>query len=319
MLKKKSSKSRCACISLLAACLFFVPAVYAENSDGMPGSFTLGDTDKDYVYSPVKPCRIVDTRNAGGPIIGGTSRAFVVRGGFAEMVAQGGNPDGCFAPRGEPRAVHINIAVDKPLDNGYLTAWPTGTSMPKAAVLNYRPTYSDPISNAVTVVTGYGLGAAKDINIYAKRTTHVIIDVMGYYYDIDSVFIDEDFVTGWEDNPSADIQFLAPPAEVTLTRDGQKIHVVSHKALGAGTDPAAGLRLWICYQSGGLGLNTVGGGSYGMEVPANTRIPMGLSAIIEGLPPDTYQVGLCGTDDGDGNWTNNEYGYTSAFVFQDND
>jgi len=145
--------------------------------------FTLGDTDKDFVYTPVKPCRIFDTRKAGGSIGSGGTRAFYVYGDGGAMAGQGGNPAGCPAARGEPRAVHINIAVDDPIASGYLTVWPTGTARPTSAVLNYKPTYSDPISNAFTVITGFDIG--RDINVYAYKQTHVIADVMGYYYEVD--------------------------------------------------------------------------------------------------------------------------------------
>ena len=35
------------------------------------GPYNLGDTQADLVYTPVTPCRIIDTRRAGGPIGGG--------------------------------------------------------------------------------------------------------------------------------------------------------------------------------------------------------------------------------------------------------
>ena len=150
------------------------------SADSMADPFTLGDTDKDFVYTPVKPCRIIDTREAGGKIPSGDSRSFYVYGSVA---AQGGNSAGCPAPRGEPRAVHMNIVAVNSVASGWLTVWPTGTGMPLAGILNYYPGRTDPVSNAFTVQTGFGMG--RDINVYAHRTTHVVADVMGYYYDVD--------------------------------------------------------------------------------------------------------------------------------------
>jgi hypothetical protein len=40
------------------------------------GSLKLGSTTSDQVFIPITPCRVVDTRNVGGAIGGGTSRAF---------------------------------------------------------------------------------------------------------------------------------------------------------------------------------------------------------------------------------------------------
>jgi hypothetical protein len=38
----------------------------------------LGDTTQDYVFTPVTPCRIFDTRNAGGALAADTARDFYV-------------------------------------------------------------------------------------------------------------------------------------------------------------------------------------------------------------------------------------------------
>jgi hypothetical protein len=60
--------------------------------------------------------------------------------------------------------------------------WPYATTRPLAGVLNYSPTAkTDPISNAFTVKSSYNLGY--DISVYAYKQTHVVADVMGYYYD----------------------------------------------------------------------------------------------------------------------------------------
>jgi hypothetical protein len=153
------------------------------SADSMADPFSLGDHDKDFVYTPVKPCRIVDTREAGGKITSGSSRGFYVYGTGIQMSAQGGNSAGCSSPRGEPRAVHINIVAVNSVASGWLTVWPYGASKPLAGVLNYYPNRTDPVSNAFTVKTGYAM--ARDINVYAHKTTHVVADVMGYYYDVD--------------------------------------------------------------------------------------------------------------------------------------
>ena len=150
------------------------------SADSMADPFALGDSDNDFVYTAVKPCRIVDTRIAGGKISSGGSRGFYVYGSGSHMSPQGGNSAGCTSPKGEPRAVHINIVAVESADSGWLTVWPYGASKPLAGVLNYSPGKTDPISNAFTVKTGYAL--ARDISVYAHKTTHVVADVMGYYY-----------------------------------------------------------------------------------------------------------------------------------------
>ena len=63
----------------------------------------LGASGADLVYTPVTPCRIVDTRvaGAGGPLMPGVPRDFLVSG-TVNFAAQGARPGGAGFPR-EPR------------------------------------------------------------------------------------------------------------------------------------------------------------------------------------------------------------------------
>ena len=55
-----------------------------------------------------------------------------------------------------------------------------------------------------------------------------------------------------------------------------------------------------------------GNGLLGMQLPASTKVPMGLSKVLQ-LSPGQYTVGMCGT--GGAGWNNNDWGTTSALVF----
>lgn len=122
------------------------------------------------------------------------------------------------------------------------------------------------------------------------------------------------FGTGFGNNPTATTNFLGPTVTAVIT-SGQKIYVVSHRAMGS-TVGAASLDLFICYRVTGMSTvpTTIGGGSLDNSVPAGTRIPFGLSAVITGLAAGSYDVGLCRNDGGNGNWNSNEWGYTTAFI-----
>ena len=83
------------------------------------------------IYVPVNPCRLVDTRNAGGPIPANSTRNFLVSGNVS---GQGGDGS-CPAPRqGEPLAISAYvIAVPAPGSvNGVLTAYPSDQPAPAA-------------------------------------------------------------------------------------------------------------------------------------------------------------------------------------------
>ena len=82
---------------------------------GSEGFADLGDTGADLIYTPVAPCRIIDTRvsGAGGPIPGNGTRDFVVVGatGFA---SQGGNPAGCGSIAAGGTANLVDGGVTRP-------------------------------------------------------------------------------------------------------------------------------------------------------------------------------------------------------------
>ncbi len=124
--------------------------------------------------------------------------------------------------------------------------------------------------------------------------------------------VGQGFASGFATAPTASTAFISPTVSVTITA-GQKIFVSSNAALGAGANAATSLNLYICYQSGTL--TTFGGGTFGLTAAANQRQLYGLSAVITGLSAGTYLVGLCGASSNAANWTNNEYAYNSAIVF----
>jgi hypothetical protein len=139
----------------------------------------LGDIGADLVYTPVDPCRIVDTRNAGGPIAGFTSRSFDVDAPDVPwFTGQGGNNGPCGIPFDVTRAVAMNVTVTQPDNFGYVTVWAVGSPQPLASVLNFNP--GQTIPNFIIAPVEPGVG--NDFNVFvALGTTHIIVDVMGYF------------------------------------------------------------------------------------------------------------------------------------------
>jgi hypothetical protein len=125
-------------------------------------------------------------------------------------------------------------------------------------------------------------------------------------------------VSGLGNNPTTTVDFLAPPAQVSVAA-GQVVHVTSNKAFGS---TAAGggqdLKLWICDRPAsapaGTPPTTQGLGVFDMDLAQNQRTMMGLSYVIVGLSADTYDVGLCGSSVSPASWNSNEFGYTTAMV-----
>lgn len=126
------------------------------------------------LFVPITPCRIVDTRSAGGPITSGQSRSYYVGGSFG-FSPQGGKSGGCGIPTGA-KAVVATFAAASPTNAGYMRVWPADESEPQATLLVY------PESNAAVggTVKLRSSGAGMTVKGYGGPT-HLIIDVSGYY------------------------------------------------------------------------------------------------------------------------------------------
>lgn len=126
-------------------------------------------------YLPVTPCRIVDTRAAGGALAAGTSRTWQVPGsnGFA---AQGGRSD-CDIPVGS-NAVEAAVTAVGPAGTGFLRAWPADVPAPTATFLNYR-------GSSITNTGALAVSSIGQLNAKAfSSSTHVVIDVQGAFVPV---------------------------------------------------------------------------------------------------------------------------------------
>ena len=133
------------------------------------------------VYTPVTPCRIVDTRRSGGMIGADTQRNFHVYGSGGTISAQGGNAAGCPSPLGEPLAAHINMIAVDPIGQGNLRAFPLGAGPTRGLSVNYNDIVDTNLANAgsIKTITGSGL----DITVASNyASAHTVIEVLGYYY-----------------------------------------------------------------------------------------------------------------------------------------
>ena len=144
----------------------------------------------DLIYVAVEPCRIVDTRNAGGGIPADTSRGFLASGTSSELAAQGGTAD-CENPRAglEPLAISAYVlATGGSTKNGVLTAFPAGNPTVDPApgagsTLNFAK--GQVIGNTTTITLCDPTGACPDgdFAILARNTDqNVVVDVQGYFY-----------------------------------------------------------------------------------------------------------------------------------------
>lgn len=158
----------------ITALLAFIASSYsAQAQDGLR-------------YRPVTPCRIVDTRKSviPGRVLANQAIQYHVYGSGSQagrIANQGGNVNGCPAPRPKPLAVHINIISARQTGNGNLVAFPAGQAIPDATLINYKQGVN--ISNAAVVKTCPSCPLESSISVASGvSATHVIIDVLGYYF-----------------------------------------------------------------------------------------------------------------------------------------
>jgi hypothetical protein len=124
-----------------------------------------------YFYA-LTPCRVADTRSAGGS---GLTGAFGPPGMTAGSTRSFPVPS---SPCGVPptaQAYSLNITVAPPGSMFYLITWPTGQTRPGVSTLNDLS--GAILANAAIVPAGTN-GA---ISIFVSDPTNVIIDINGYF------------------------------------------------------------------------------------------------------------------------------------------
>jgi hypothetical protein len=157
---------------LLAAMLTFTSTAFAQ----------IGSLSSDLVFTPVTPCRIMDTRNAGsnsGILLAGTTRTFFGLSSASNYPSQGSSNATCGIPFvTEVAALVLNFTTVTPAAAGFVTVFPTGAARPTAATVNF--TAGSVVGNNATLKVNQTGGSA-EFDIYTTSNVHVVADVVGYY------------------------------------------------------------------------------------------------------------------------------------------
>jgi hypothetical protein len=218
----------------------------AESYDEFIGT----QTTSELVFYPLKPCRVVDTRFAtrwgsyGTPV--GSGGTIAVRT-YPSLAGQGGASD-CGVYSGSA-AVVVNVtAVPVSGGQGFLTVWPYGQSRPNASLVNYNSaSTSGAIANAVS--QSQCRGCSDELYVYASRTSHVIIDVIGYFAQNTATALQTyQGVSAYVSCPNnANCTALGPvcPSGYTLTGGGPQWQLFTSAANNVYNAPWPGNR-WGC-------------------------------------------------------------------------
>src|SRR2546423_1736711 len=125
-------------------------------------------------FVPIWPCRLADTRPAGGftgpfgppALVGGATRIFPVAG-FCGIPATA-------------HAVSANITVTQTAAPGFIALWPAGDPQPAPLTSSLNYFASDTKANAVLVPLGTS-GGVSGVTVYSLANTQFVIDVNGYF------------------------------------------------------------------------------------------------------------------------------------------
>ena len=158
-----------------------LPDSVAEGSEtftltlpGASGSSIVGATATGRIFDAgvfftLQPCRLIDTRNPAGPfggpaLVAGQQRSFSLAGR-------------CGIPT-TARAVAVNVTATEPTTQGHLIWFPSGAEKPRTSTVNYTAGLT--IANDAIVPVGTSTGLTVHCG-QASGTTHVVVDVTGYY------------------------------------------------------------------------------------------------------------------------------------------
>jgi len=140
-------------------------AAFVGATDAVPSGPT--------TFIPVVPCRLVDTRLAAGPyggpsLVADSAREFNIPA----------NP--CNVPLAA--AYSLNITATRYQARGFITAYPTGATIPGTSTLNFGdppapPALPPSVANAAIVPAA----SNGSVSVYAFSTTDVVIDINGYF------------------------------------------------------------------------------------------------------------------------------------------
>jgi Chaperone of endosialidase len=122
-------------------------------------------------FIAITPCRVVDTRGNGftgayGPpaLVGnGPARTFNIQAGPCSGIPS-------FAG-----AYSINVAAILPASDGFMTVFPAGTAQPNSSDLSFLG--GEVVSNAIVAPAG----SNDSISVFVNVSTHMILDINGYY------------------------------------------------------------------------------------------------------------------------------------------
>ena len=118
-------------------------------------------------FYPLPPCRVADTRPTQTPLLANQARPFAVAGS-------------CGIPT-DARAVAANLTAVRPGQAGNIRMYPAGDPVPGASAVNFAAGKNRANNALVGLGAGGQVSLLYDVPPGSTATTHVVLDVYGYF------------------------------------------------------------------------------------------------------------------------------------------
>jgi len=136
------------------------------------------------VFTPIDPCRIIETRagiGTGTPLSPATAYQFGTSD--AAVMSQGGNALGCGIPNdGSVIAIAANVFMLNPTGTGSLRAWKAGAALPNSAIGVFNHFTQVTLANSFANIP---VNASGLFDFYVDNATlDLAVDVGGYWTNL---------------------------------------------------------------------------------------------------------------------------------------
>jgi len=151
---------------------------------GLGPEATLGSFINDLTFTPLTPCRVMDSRFGtgayAGPYTSGQTVSLYVTDPLTANGHVQGGASSCGIPFAAGTAVALNITVVPIAGSGDLKIFPFSGPSPNASIINFYAGLN--LANATSAAIALA-NATNDLSITVEFATqvHIIVDVMGYY------------------------------------------------------------------------------------------------------------------------------------------
>ena len=140
-----------------------------NGTDPTLGNNTASDTTpiSGISYYTLAPCRVLDTRTAGGPLTSGTPRNFIITGV-------------CGVPA-DAKVVAVNLTSVTPPATGLVNLYQGNSAAPATSVINFSLGKTR-ANNAIVQIATDGSGTLSATATFpGGGTLDIVVDVVGYF------------------------------------------------------------------------------------------------------------------------------------------